>query len=287
MASSHDDLGLYVLGVHEAPEEFEAHLETCGQCRDELRQLRGALDVVDANTSAPSPPSDLRERTLAAVRASRATEGPVAPSAPVVSLEAVRNRRRRFVGTAAVAALAVVVAGLGYRSLTRDGFSADRLIALSAPDGGPARGEARIDDTASGQVIELEVSGLPAAPPGTYYECWWVGEGDGDDIQNRVSAGTFRGGDGTYRMRTWERGVEGETLACGTGAVACALTLEEKAMASSPVRIWTRSRLPLDVSWTRNADLITSIRLRGEGRLVCRGIVGELPTRSTARGWIS
>ena len=85
-------------------------------------------------------------------------------------------------------------------------------------------------------------------------------------------------GDGTYRMRTWERGVEGETLACGTGAVACALTLEEKAMASSPIRIWTRSRLPLDVSWRRDADLITSIRLRGEGRLVCRGIVGELPT---------
>lgn len=85
-------------------------------------------------------------------------------------------------------------------------------------------------------------------------------------------------GDGSYRMRTFERGVEGETLACGTGAVACALTLEEKGMASSPVRLWTRSHQPLDVSWKRNADVITSIRLRGEGRLVCRGIVAELPT---------
>jgi len=92
-------------------------------------------------------------------------------------------------------------------------------------------------------------------------------------------------GDGTYRMRTWERGVEGETLACGTGAVACALTLEDREMASSPIRIWTRSRLPLDVSWRRSADLVTSIRLRGEGRLVFRGIVGDLPTSDAATGW--
>jgi diaminopimelate epimerase len=85
-------------------------------------------------------------------------------------------------------------------------------------------------------------------------------------------------GDGTYRMRTYERGVEAETLACGTGAVACALTLEAQGMVRSPVRLWTRSDLPLDVSWVRKPKLVGSVRLRGEGRLVCRGIVGEVGT---------
>lgn len=85
-------------------------------------------------------------------------------------------------------------------------------------------------------------------------------------------------GDGTFRMRTYERGVEGETLACGTGAVACALALEERGMVSAPVRLWTRSRMPLDISWNRGPTMATNVRLRGEGRLVFRGIVGELST---------
>jgi diaminopimelate epimerase len=82
-------------------------------------------------------------------------------------------------------------------------------------------------------------------------------------------------GDGTFRMRTYERGVEGETLACGTGAVACALALEEQGLVRSPARIWTRSGLPLDVSWDLNRRGATSITLAGEARLVYRGIVGD------------
>jgi diaminopimelate epimerase len=85
-------------------------------------------------------------------------------------------------------------------------------------------------------------------------------------------------GDGTFRMRTWERGVEGETLACGTGAVACAIVLEQLGMAKAPVRIWTRSGLPLDIGFFRTANKLTHITLAGEGRLVFRGIVGESQT---------
>jgi len=39
------------------------------------------------------------------------------------------------------------------------------------------------------------------------------------------------------KMRTWERGVEGETLACGTGAVAAAVICALKKNTASPVRI--------------------------------------------------
>jgi diaminopimelate epimerase len=89
------------------------------------------------------------------------------------------------------------------------------------------------------------------------------------------------GADGSWRMRTFERGVEDETLACGTGAVACALSLGVRQRAQSPVRIWTRSGRLLEVSWQLQRGRATSIRLRGEGRLVYKGILAGLPTIST------
>jgi diaminopimelate epimerase len=85
-------------------------------------------------------------------------------------------------------------------------------------------------------------------------------------------------GDSSWRMRTYERGVEAETLACGTGAVASALSLGVLGKAASPVRIMTRGGLPLDVSWDSTGERAASIRLRGEGRMVFRGILVSLPT---------
>ncbi len=85
-------------------------------------------------------------------------------------------------------------------------------------------------------------------------------------------------GDGSFRMRTYERGVEGETLACGTGAVACAIVLAQLGMAQPPVRIWTRSGLPLEIGFVKTANKIARITLAGEGRLVFRGIIGEAQT---------
>ena len=59
---------------------------------------------------------------------------------------------------------------------------------------------------------------------------------------------------GGWRIRTYERGVEGETLACGTGAVAGAILLSEWGMAKLPVSLETRSGRTLQVRVRRTSE---------------------------------
>lgn len=81
---------------------------------------------------------------------------------------------------------------------------------------------------------------------------------------------------GLFRYRTYERGVEAETLACGTGAVATATLLTHWGLAKGPVRIRTRSGRELGVRFAASADSIRP-SLTGEARIVYRGHFGELP----------
>jgi diaminopimelate epimerase len=82
--------------------------------------------------------------------------------------------------------------------------------------------------------------------------------------------------DGAFAYRTYERGVEAETLACGTGAVSTAVLLTEWGLAKDPVRMRTRSGRELRVRLTGSgAARIPS--LSGDARIVYRGQFGELP----------
>ena len=83
------------------------------------------------------------------------------------------------------------------------------------------------------------------------------------------------GKSGVWDMRTFERGVEGETLACGTGAVASAVLLTRWGVAKSPVSIRTRSGLALTVRLSRSQDAWLP-SLSGEGRIVFEGRGREL-----------
>lgn len=75
------------------------------------------------------------------------------------------------------------------------------------------------------------------------------------------------------RMRTWERGVEAETLACGTGAVASAVVAASRGLVRQPVRVVTSSGRPLTVQWNAKGDSAREIRLIGEARFVARGVL--------------
>ena len=82
-------------------------------------------------------------------------------------------------------------------------------------------------------------------------------------------------GPGRWQIRTYERGVEAETLACGTGAVASALMLAAWGEATDRSELETKSGRVLCVRHHRaHGKLFPS--LSGEARIVFRGELAEL-----------
>lgn len=85
-----------------------------------------------------------------------------------------------------------------------------------------------------------------------------------------------RGEGGRWKIRTYERGVEGETLACGTGCVATAVLLRAWGEASDDVELLTASGQVIGIRSRRSPDGVWRASLRGEGRLVFEGQLADL-----------
>jgi diaminopimelate epimerase len=74
-------------------------------------------------------------------------------------------------------------------------------------------------------------------------------------------------------MRTYERGVEAETGACGTGAIACAVVAVETAGLTLPVRVRTSAGYELIVDGDWRDGRCTGMTLTGPAREVYRGVI--------------
>ncbi|MDZ4290010.1 MAG: diaminopimelate epimerase [Prosthecobacter sp.] len=79
---------------------------------------------------------------------------------------------------------------------------------------------------------------------------------------------------GSIAIRTYERGVEDETLACGTGMVACALIHHELTGAPSPVKVLVKGGDTLSVGFTETAPHeYTNVTLFGPADFAFQGTV--------------
>ncbi len=154
---------------------------------------------------------------------------------------------------------------------------------ISLPDVSPAQEMSQID-LAPGEhqiflahvgvphlVVVVDDVDAPGADPATR----------GRDLRHHPSLGSeganvnFVMADSDQcRVRTYERGVEGETLACGTGVVATALVLAYTDLRELPCEIKTRAGCVLAVAGSLTPDGgLKDPKLTGQGRLVFSGVL--------------
>lgn len=89
--------------------------------------------------------------------------------------------------------------------------------------------------------------------------------------------GLGQGPDGPeWRIRTYERGVEGETMACGTGTICAAFALAAAGLGGLPSRMTTGSGSVLSVAGQIEGGRSEEVWLCGEGRLVFQGELLEI-----------
>jgi diaminopimelate epimerase len=79
----------------------------------------------------------------------------------------------------------------------------------------------------------------------------------------------------TIRVRTYERGVEDETLACGTGAVASALISSAKGLVESPVDVRVQSGELLKIYFSKADSGFRDIYLEGKAKVVYEGRIWD------------
>lgn len=77
--------------------------------------------------------------------------------------------------------------------------------------------------------------------------------------------------DGNLHVRTYERGVEDETMACGTGVVASAIIATMQGLAESPVEVITSGGESLMVQFESDGNKVINVYLQGAARIIYEG----------------
>ncbi|HEV7767793.1 MAG TPA: diaminopimelate epimerase [Thermoanaerobaculia bacterium] len=77
----------------------------------------------------------------------------------------------------------------------------------------------------------------------------------------------------SIEVRTYERGVEAETLSCGSGVVSSAVTSGLFGKVQSPVSVLTRSGTTYEVSFDIRKGHAEEVRLKGDARLIYRATI--------------
>lgn len=86
---------------------------------------------------------------------------------------------------------------------------------------------------------------------------------------------TCAGNDNSISIRTYERGVEDETLACVTGSVAAAIVMRYKSKGKSPVKVITRGGGYLYIYFKEDDGKFYDVFLEGDARVIYKGYLRE------------
>ncbi len=207
-------------------------------------------------------------------------DGHRAPMCGNASLCAVRLAARLELAPADAMILETDVGPIPARVLAGDGEMAEitfpDVIGLTVPDIEVAPGERSIHFVEVGVphlVVVVDELDAPAAAPDVRGRVLRSHQALGPEGAN---VNFVASNNGIWKIRTYERGVEAETLACGTGAVAAAAALADIGHVNLPWRVQTTSGAILEVSGTPTSDPLHRLaepRLAGEARMILRGVL--------------
>lgn len=172
-----DDLAAYSLGALGGTEEAELdrHLERCDTCREQVRWLRPAVDLLPGTVEQRTPPASIRKSLMATVRAEAAESAPI-----VTSRESGSERRepwwrgltnvmlRPATGMVVLIVLVAGVAG-GYLLRGEGEIQGSEFI-----KGVPASGAVEVSATLErhGDSGTLHVNQLPGLARDEVYQVW-------------------------------------------------------------------------------------------------------------------
>ena len=209
-----DDLAAYSLGALPPDEAgaLERHVAGCDACRDHLRWLTPALDVLPASVEQLTPPDSLRDGLMATVRA-EAADAPAAKPAPAPAREPWWHGLRGLLARPAVgmAALIILIAGVGGGWLLRgsDTVKTGSSLVRADPVGSATPVSATLE--VSGDTGTLHVHALPPIPSDEVYEIWVQRAGvmepsntfvlDRDGSAEAAIPGPLNGGQAVYVTR--------------------------------------------------------------------------------------
>jgi anti-sigma-K factor RskA len=169
--------GAYALGLLTLAErrEFEAHLDTCAECAQELRELAVVTESLGRMVEPREPPARLRAQVLraAGVAPSAGARGVLAAAAPAWLLLAAS------IGLIAVGGYAAILRGrvsqteATARHTERILAAADvKRVDLAGQDAAPGASGRAFWSRSNG--VMFTAAGLPALPKGKVYQLWVV-----------------------------------------------------------------------------------------------------------------
>lgn len=100
------------------------------------------------------------------------------------------------------------------------------------------------------------------------YDSFFSPEGTNVNFMKKI-------GENVIKVRTYERGVEDETLACGTGSIACALISAIRDKNSSPVDVKTRGGEVLKIYFKKQGNSFSDVWLEGDTNIIYKGELCE------------